>query len=138
MFKDIQNGIFEEDVEIFDRFQEMTSAQKEQYTIKLMEDNNNKRQTNMLVSALSRYTQNGKKKNVPDIRIQGMNASIAVKKLQTSVRNSSIFDMAFGTKNKLKQKVKGNTSSKANVLTFLEFNGAKRDLINGSFDDKER
>jgi hypothetical protein len=116
----------------------MTSAEKEQYMIKLMQDDSNKRKTNMLISTLSRYSQNGKMKNIPDIQIQGMNASFALKKLRTSVRNSNVFDMAFGAKDKLKQKLKGNASSKANVLTFLEIKGAKRGLIDGSFDDKER
>jgi hypothetical protein len=97
----------------------MTSAEKEQYMIKLMEEDSNKRKTNMLINALSRYPQNGKKKNVPDIRIQGMNASIAMKKLHSTVRDNTMFDMAFGKKDKSKQKVKGNTSSKVQCYNFF-------------------
>ena len=106
--------------------------------IKLMEDDNNKKHTNMLVSTLSRYSQNGKKKNKTDIRIQGMNATDAVKKLQTSVRNTNFFDMILANCNLFKPNVKGTNNSKANVLTFLEFSGAKGNLIGDDFDIEER
>jgi hypothetical protein len=116
----------------------MNTAEKEQYMIKLMEDDKNQRHTNMLVSTLSKYSQNGKKNNEPDIRIQGMNATDAVIKLKTSVRNNNFFDRILASCNLFKPQVKGPTSSKANVLTFLEFSGANRNPIGDDFEDEER
>lgn len=108
VFTDFRNGNVDEDAEVFGRFQIMTPAEKAQYMKELEKKDALERKTNMLIQALSGHVAGKVKNKARNVKIQGIDASSAFKRLQSSANGSNIFGLAFKTNTEI-NRVGGNS-----------------------------
>ena len=109
IFANVQNKQIDDEGEAFNRFKLMTPVEKNHYLKELKIEDTVQKKTNMLRKVLTVQMVGKVRSKQPNIQFQGMDASIALRKINTSARANDLFSIAYHQHNEM-ERVRGSSS----------------------------